>query len=203
MDRNATRTQRLRAAGLLLLGALAVHWLRYLIAYGSQAGAELDHQGHSYLVELVPSLTSLSIALVAASAALRLRQLARSGSSASFTGGALTYGLALLAIYSGQEVAEGLLASGHASGLGALLAGGGWVALPLALLVGALISLLERLVLRAEDQIWALVSRRPQRDPDARPDAPTRPAAMLLPARATLGLAFGFSPRPPPRLLSA
>ena len=40
---------RTRAAALLPLATLGVHEGRYRLAYGSDAGAELGHQGHAYL----------------------------------------------------------------------------------------------------------------------------------------------------------
>src|SRR4051794_41911668 len=40
---------RLRCFALLGAGALALHELRYLIAYGGDAGRALDEQGHGYL----------------------------------------------------------------------------------------------------------------------------------------------------------
>jgi len=48
---------------LLPAAALAVHQLRYLLAYGSAAGMELQRQGHSYLHSVVPWII-LVVALV-------------------------------------------------------------------------------------------------------------------------------------------
>jgi hypothetical protein len=39
--------------------AFAVHQLRYWLAFGNQAGAELQRQGHSYLHSVVPWLVFL------------------------------------------------------------------------------------------------------------------------------------------------
>ena len=52
---------------------------------------------------------------------------------------ATLYGLALAAIFCAQELTEGAIATGHPAGLAAVLADGGWVFLPLALAIGALV----------------------------------------------------------------
>jgi branched-chain amino acid transport system ATP-binding protein len=50
---------RFRAAGALAACAYAVHSLRYALAYGSQAPAELQSQGHAYLAGAPVLLTAL------------------------------------------------------------------------------------------------------------------------------------------------
>jgi len=50
------RGARLRGVGPVVLmpaAAFAVHQLRYYLAYGSAAGAELQRTGHSYLHSVV------------------------------------------------------------------------------------------------------------------------------------------------------
>ena len=47
-------TRRFRLASLLAAGALAVHELRYALAYGDHAGHEAAAQGHAYLSLVVP-----------------------------------------------------------------------------------------------------------------------------------------------------
>src|ERR1700761_5423841 len=49
-------------AALFPAAALAVHQLRYLLAYGGRAGAMLERTGHSYLHSVVPWLV-LAVAL--------------------------------------------------------------------------------------------------------------------------------------------
>jgi hypothetical protein len=67
--------------------------------------------------------------------------------------------LALVAIYVVQESLEGALAGGHPAGIAAVFAGGGWTALPLALLIGGLIALLTRGARAAEGALhpWLAV----------------------------------------------
>src|SRR4051812_49537298 len=63
---------RLRCFALLGAGALALHELRYLVAYGGDAGRALDEQGHGYLgtvaalvaVAVVASVATLVAGLV-------------------------------------------------------------------------------------------------------------------------------------------
>ena len=45
MIRGSRFTASLRSLSVLALGALAVHQLRYLVGYGSDAGSALGHQG--------------------------------------------------------------------------------------------------------------------------------------------------------------
>jgi len=51
-------------AGLLAPAAFTVHELRYLMAFGPNAGIELQRQGHSYLHSVAPWI-ALVAALVA------------------------------------------------------------------------------------------------------------------------------------------
>ena len=106
-------------SGLLLIPAasLVVHQLRYTLAYGSRANAELAAQGHSYLYSLTPWFVfALGIGL-----ALFLRRAAhalRTGDAGVFSrlSSLAVWLLAwagLVAIYAMQELLEELLASGH------------------------------------------------------------------------------------------
>lgn len=129
-----------RAAVLIAAAALAVHELRYLVA-PAHGGA---HAGHSYL-----PLAHLLIALALAGACVQLGALAlrarRSGrlerSGVGFSCGWAFAALAVLAVYTGQELLEGALADGRVAGLVAVFGAGGWVAAPLALVAGALVAL--------------------------------------------------------------
>jgi hypothetical protein len=190
---------RARSGALLLLGALAVHQLRYLLSYGSGAPQELSRQGHAYLADVVPVIAVLALALVAgsllASAAARARRLRPSSSLARMT---LLFALSLLAIFSIQELIEGALSAGHASGLGAVVAGGGWIAMPLALFIGAICALAARMLDRAER---AIAGRVRVSRPRSRPPVILPPATPCLRTPlASLALAFGFARRPPPRV---
>src|SRR5215216_41129 len=118
---------------LLLAGALGVHELRYLLAFGGGAQSALAAHGHGYLALLAPSLSlltalGLAVGLVRAAAAPSARSSAfvrvcRLWPAAS---------VALLAIYVSQELLEGLLAPGHPTGWAGVFGSGGWLAVPLA-----------------------------------------------------------------------
>jgi hypothetical protein len=124
--------------GLLLIPAAAfvVHQLRYTLAYGAKANAELAAQGHSYLHSLVPWLV-LALGIGFASFVRRAAHAFRTGRTGTFgrqpaeiLWGATTAGL--LAIYAIQESLEELLASGHPTGFAGIFGDGGWWALPAA-----------------------------------------------------------------------
>lgn len=130
---------------LLSLGVLAVHQLRYLIAYGADAGEALGASGHGYLTIVEP----VAGLLVAFAVAAVLRRIARGGrGERSPHRGVLVvmFGIALLTAYAGQELIEGELAAGHAAGLAGIFGGGGWVAVPLAAAIGALLALAVKVV---------------------------------------------------------
>jgi hypothetical protein len=190
-----------RAAGsaaLLVLGALVLHQLRYLLAYGGGAGAELERQGHAYLDLVAPLLVAAAAAMLIASvvvpALLRLAPaLTRDVSSTERAAG---YAAALLAVYFVQELAEGVLASGHPAGLVGVLGASGWLALPLAMALGALGSLARGWLYRAERRLAAALTRprlpRPPRRASRRASPPARSDLSQL------GLPFGLARRPPP-----
>src|ERR1700735_4318282 len=52
-------TRGLTKASLVPAAALAVHQLRYVLAFGGNASLELERQGHSYLHSLVPWIVLL------------------------------------------------------------------------------------------------------------------------------------------------
>jgi hypothetical protein len=130
----------LRAVALVGAGALAVHELRYALAFSGHGEAEQASSGHAYLAVLAP----LALVALAVAAALGVRALARrpgrTATGPRFTRAWAAASVALAAVYSAQELAEGALAPGHASGLAALVGDGGWIAFPLALAIGALVA---------------------------------------------------------------
>jgi hypothetical protein len=168
---------------LLPVAAWAVHQLRYRLAFGGHADHELIAQGHGYLGSVTPILV-LVAALVAGELIARLAR-ARRGEggwarSPSFARLAAAAAASLVLIYTGQELLEGLLATGHPGGLAGVFGGGGWWSLPLALLLGAVIAL----VLRVADVAVALVARARSLDrarPAPRPAQPA-PRPVFLPA---------------------
>jgi hypothetical protein len=194
--RRTSRTAR--TASLLSLGALAVHELRYVLAYGDRAGEALASQGHAYLADLGGALVTLVFATLLATllAGTLAPPARRQGHAAStFRRTAVLYGLALMAIFCAQELTEGAVASGHPTGLAAVLAHGGWVALPLALAAGAVCSLACLALQGVERAMAQRTIHRARRRPP--PVAEPHPAPAWLPPVA-LNLAFGFARRPPP-----
>ena len=185
------------AAVLLASGALAVHQLRYLLAFGGDAGATLGRSGHGYLDWVGP--------LLAAAAAMALARLTGRISAAWRTGHVgrarasgravwLAFTVILLGVYAGQELLEGLLGGGPVASPVALLAHGGWLVLGIApAIAGVLV-----LALRGADAAVALAARagagrrpQPRRAADRarpRPRAAFVVAGRLLPgARSQRG----------------
>jgi hypothetical protein len=182
---------RLRLAAVLALAAFALHQLRYLIAYGGSSSAELSHQGHSYLAGALPILCVFAVSALAATL---IR--GRLGATAGRTSMSLiAIALALLAIYATQESIEGMLAAGHPGGLAALLAHGGWIALPLSLVLGSLAALLLRALERVE---VAIAPRHRRRRLGRAPRIAGRARSAGTPKLAAAPLAFGLARRPPP-----
>jgi hypothetical protein len=196
--RSAMRTaHRVRLAAVLALGAFALHQLRYLIAFGGSSSAELARQGHSYMADALPVLAVF--ALSALLATLIRSRFGPALSRAPLARRAATLALALLAIYVTQESLEGLLAAGHPGSVGVVLAAGGWLAFPLALVLGVLAALLIRALEGIEVALSASVGRtRLPRAPRISGSRRRAPGANLL----DTPLAFGLARRPPP-LLSA
>jgi hypothetical protein len=174
----ASRAWMVRLAALLGLGALVVHQLRYLVGYGDSAQPALDGPRHAYLMALGPVLAGLAVIVLAelmgraargGAVAPRFRQL-WSGSS-----------VALLAVYCVQETAEGASLTAH----------GGWLAVPLAALVGLGIAALMRSTTRP-----APAPGRPWRAPSPRAWAPL--ATAELGCRARTGAPRTLTARGPP-----
>jgi uncharacterized membrane protein YidH (DUF202 family) len=104
----------LRAAALLYVAELAVHQLRYRLAYGHHAGHELAAQGHAYL----SWATLLAALLLAAAGGELVAQLARAERRREHRRRRwlicwAAASAALLIAYACQESLEGLLAAGH------------------------------------------------------------------------------------------
>jgi hypothetical protein len=198
--RDQRRLLRLVPVALLPPAAFAVHQLRYLLAYGSAAGVELQRQGHSYLHSIVPWI----VVLIALAVGLFLRALGRAFAGQSsvprYAGSFLLLWMlcatSLVAIYVGQELLEGFLATGHPAGLVGVFGYGGWWAVPAAVCVG--------LVLAAVFHAGTWVLREVIR----RYGCLRAPRARRKPARARQGEVFvprlaplvgGWSGRGPPK----
>lgn len=172
-----------------------MHELRYLAGHGGNAEQALADHGHAYLT-LVTPLVGLLLAAAATHFVWSVRARREHGSGRS--GGLDTLRLAgiLLAVHVGQELVEGLLASGHADGLSGVLADGGWTAIPLSGVVAAVLTFASRRARRLVEAVLACDALRA----DATATAP-RPRPAVILARAYAPLARHGAERAPPRLL--
>lgn len=180
-------------------GAFAVHQLRYWLAYGSHAAAELQQQGHAYLHSAVPWI----VALVAVALGSFLVALGRAfggrRSLPRYTLSMVTLWLlctaALVTIYVCQEFLEGLFATGHPGGLAGIFGYGGWWSIPAALAVGMVLTS----AFHGARRVLEVVAERHTEPPAIAPQRP-QPArahrALLL--HAPVPLIDGWSGRGPP-----
>jgi hypothetical protein len=181
---------RLRFAGLLGAGSLAVHQLRYAAGYGGESSRALADQGHGYLGAAGAVIALLLAVALGAFLGSLLRRRPPGAGQPRFGRLWLAAAGSLSAIYAGQELIEGALSSGHPEGVAGVVAGGGWTAFAIAALVGALIAL----AMRGADAV--LGTTRPARHIALRPPA-TNP---ILPALSHLtGPAPAFASSPPAR----
>jgi hypothetical protein len=137
-----------RAIALLLAGSVMVHELRYVFAYGGNAGAALSEQGHSYL----PTVEALAVVLLATALMRFAVALAGAARGERPTRRATTFArlwlgasAALVAMYTLQEGFEGTFEPGHPSGVVGVYGHGGWSAVFLSLAVGAVIATITRI----------------------------------------------------------
>jgi hypothetical protein len=194
----ASLSGALRTAGVLTLGALGLHQLTYLLANGSDAGHALTAQGHSYLFTLAPALVSVAVGVLLATLALSTAgpaRRARAAACRSVEARGAMLAVAFLAVFGIQEVVEGALIASHPHGLAALAEC--WVALPLALPIGALAALVLGGLERADRLIAAVRSRQrlPRAPRKIRFPRPRWDDGLALSCRA---LAFGLARRGPP-----
>jgi hypothetical protein len=189
---------RARAAALLPLAALAVHDLRYRLAYGGDAGHELERQGHAYMGIAKP-IVGVLCALVAAELVARLARAWRVGESGERTWSRSRLWAiataALLAVFFGQELLEGAAFAGHPVGL-AVLGAGGWLALPLSVAVGGLLTLL---LAGARAAVRVLAARR-RRPASRRSRSRLQRVPVAVPGRRSDPLASAAAGRAPPRV---
>jgi hypothetical protein len=166
----------LRWAGCLAGGLVAVHQLRLLAAPSSD--------GHAPLVALaVPAAVLLAGAAIALAVELaRVRGgRAAAPSRLSLRRAWVVATLALVALFVAQELLEGALLHGHASGLYGVFGLGGWTALPLAVAVGGVVALTLVGVRHALRRAAAPPRRayRPRAVAAIRSEAAWRPAGVL------------------------
>ena len=178
-----------RLASILAVGAFGLHQLRYLLAPGASS---TEHAAHGYMTDL---MAPIAVLVLAAALATLIRGTEGAAPERAPLGRRIAlFAGALLAMYVGQESLEAILA-GHPQLVESMLAGGGWLAAPLALGIGALSALAARALERVERAIAIVHAKRVRfRAPAVR--------GRALPARALslafAPLAFGLARRPPP-----
>lgn len=199
---------RVRAAALMPAAVLTVHQLRFLLTFGGGSGAELEKEGHQYLSALAAPI-AMSVAIVVGLFFARLTSAWREGAGegqatrgggaeggsarGSFLRLALLIGAALLALYSCQELLEGMLSSGHPGGFDGVFGDGGWQAVPLSLACGFAIAVALRGA-RAAIR-WAAARHRRAVAFHGRPAPSPRPPRLPLPRPVPLaGAAAGRAP---------
>jgi hypothetical protein len=193
---------------------LTVHQLRYLLAFGGETGQELEKEGHQYLSALAAPI-AMSVAIVVGLFLARLASAwregegdgaRRGGGSAPVLSGAgsasacrgflrlaLAVGASLLFLYSGQELLEGMLSSGHPGGFAGVFGDGGWWSAPLSLACGFVIAAALRGA-RAAIR-WAAARHRRPKASYGRPSPASRPRRLALPRPVPLaGAAAGRAP---------
>jgi hypothetical protein len=125
----------LRALALFGAGAVAIHQLRYAIAYGDGASHELAAHNHAYFGVALPAVaTVFVIALAAVLVRIARGRAATPGRRTPLAVLWLCCALTLGTIYGVQETFEGAGA----------LAGGGWLGFALAFPAGFLVALALR-----------------------------------------------------------
>jgi hypothetical protein len=187
-------------SGLLLVpaAALAVHQIRYSLAYGSKANAQLAAQGHSYLHSLAP-WTVLALGIGATLFLRRVAATLATGEAGRPRRRSLAAlwslsGVGLLAVYSVQETLESFLSSGHPGGIAGVFGHGGLWAIPASAGVGLVVAL----VLRAGRVVLDAAA-------NVTPELPHLPLRLILPVgfrpAVVRPLARSAAGRAPPRTL--
>jgi hypothetical protein len=198
-DRRWLVRSLLRAA-LVPAAALLVHQLRFVLAFGSGASAELARQGHSYLHSLVPWIVLLIGVTVGGFLWALGRALQGQRSVPRYTLSLaalwLVCAVSLVGIYVAQEFLEGLFATGHPAGLAGIFGYGGWWSIPAAVCVALVLAALLHGARWVLDEV---AERRRRVVPVARPRPARlpRPRVAWPPLRSPL--ADGWSGRGPPR----
>jgi hypothetical protein len=194
VDGRLRRTVGGRGFLLMPAAALAVHQIRFKLAYGSQSGEALAAQGHSYLNSLAPWLVLLLavglgafVVRVARAAAGRRTDHPRR----SFLALWALASAGLVAIYATQELLEGLFAVGHPGGAAGVFGHGGWWALVLAAVAGGAIAALLRAGCAIVSAAARLAARRPRRTSALRA---VRPLGVDLAPWPPLAAAAGRAP---------
>ena len=184
---------------LLPAAAFVVHQLRFLLAFGSGAGVELQRTGHSYLHSLVPWIVLLIALTVGVFLRAAGRALAGQRSlpryALSLTGLWALCSVALVAIYVCQEFLEGLFATGHPAGLAGIFAYGGWWSIPAAIAVALVLATLFHGARWVLDEVARRHAQRPVRSPRRAAATPPPRDVLVFPLPPLVG---GRSGRGPP-----
>jgi hypothetical protein len=179
--------------------ALAVHQLRFLLAYGGSTRAELAHWGHSYLHSLAPWIVlSLAVALggfLRGVGQAMAGQRSASRYTLSLAGLWIVCSSCLLAIYVTQELVEGFLATGHPAGLAGIFAYGGWWSVPAAVCVGLVLAAVFHGARWALDEVARRSTAAERTHPLPSPTPRERVDALV---QRPAPLAGGWSGRGPP-----
>jgi hypothetical protein len=189
--RSAVRiAHKVRLASILAVGAFALHQVRYLVA--SAAASSAEHSAHGYMTDL---MAPIAVLVLAGALATLIRGTEGAASARAPLGrrSALFAGT-LLAIYVAQELLETILTVGHPA-LPAMLGAGGWIAVPLAVVIGALSAVLARALERVERAIAIVHAIRLRSRPPAVRGRALPARGLRLPSSP---LAFGLARRPPP-----
>jgi hypothetical protein len=188
-----------RIAGVLILGTFGLHQLSYFLHHGDGAAQALAGDGHGYLVALGPALLVVALALLIASVVVRLCSDGDGPGGAGREANAAILALSFLALFVTQELLEGMFAAGHPHGLDAVAQS--WIALPLALPIGALAALGLTGLRRTDRLLAAAVRPLRLRAACALPAGMARAEARL--ALIMLALPFGLTRRGPPAAATA
>jgi len=195
------RLPELRTAALLLVAALGVHQLRYVAGFGSRSSGALADHGHSYLAIVTPCLAVLAAFAVAKLLVRAAEGAAREKGMVSpllVVWAAVT--VALLALYSGQELLEGALTAHHPSGWEGVIGNGGWSAAPLSVVFGGLVALTLRAASAVEAGVLCRAGRSVAVLLTSPVVAPLLAAELVHPVRSS-PLSRKLAGRAPPALL--
>jgi hypothetical protein len=191
--------QGLGRAALVPAAALAVHQLRFMLAFGGHSGAVLARQGHAYLHSWAPWIMLLIGVGVGGFLWALGRALAGNRSVTRYTLSLVALWIVcaacLVAVYVTQEFLEGLFATGHPAGVAGIFGYGGWWCVPAAGAVGLVLATILHGARWVLDEVAQRVARAIAR-PALRPPPPSRPHDSWLPLLSPL--ADGWSGRGPP-----
>jgi hypothetical protein len=165
-------------AAIFPAGVLAVHELRYLLAYGADAGHELTEHGDSYVgtASLLAGLLVLAPAAGLIVGVLRARRGRAAGRRSKLRPWQawLAWTAVLIVGFCALEALEMLLESEHPDGFLGVFGGGGWWAVPAAVGVAALLTVVTRGARALVRRVARRHGRRPVWDASGVPRPPGR-----------------------------